>query len=759
MDASQPEPQRPQRRPNVALVGTAPPRRCGIATFTDDLRTALADLEPPTPVVQAALTDGGSAYDYGLDVVFEVQASQLSDYRAAADYIEQSDVDVVCVQHEFGIFGGPAGRHVTELLDHVRCPVVTTLHTVLAEPSAKERESLLAVAERSDRLVVLSEQAVALLEDGYGIDRDQIVVIPHGVPDVALVDPDDAKPAIGAEGRLVLMTFGLLGPDKGIEVALEALPAVVARHPELLYVVLGASHPEIRRHHGEAYRQSLLDRVSELGLEGNVVFHDRYVDLDELCGFLAATDLYLTPYRGAEQIVSGTLAYAVGMGRGVVSTPYRYARELLADGRGRLVPFDDPAALGGTLVELLDDPAARARMRRAAYDHARAMTWPAVAAAYTDLFAEVVATHDARRSPVLPECLPAPSFEYLRAITDDTGPFQHAAHGVVDRAYGYCTDDVGRALVVAVLGRARRDDATAASLVPTYLSFLRSAQRPDGRFANLMTYDRRFVEGTESDDTLGQAVWGLGTVIGASSDEGWRALAGELLGRALPALDELTGTKAIAYAICGLHGHLERFPGALPTRRALVRLAERLAARLAEHRHAGWDWFDGELTYGNAKVPSALLLAGKVLDRDDWRRAGLTTLDFLLATTYVDDRFDFVGNAGWYPQGHRKAVFGQQPIEAGYTAEACMLAYELTGTPRYLDLARAAGEWLLGRNRLGEALYDPATGRCVDGLDRNGVSANAGAESVVCALLGLLSVPIAEPSALLTDGALEAGAD
>lgn len=758
-----PEPDLTRAVPRVCLVGTAPPRRCGIATFTDDLRVALESLHPPTPAVQIAMTNGGERYDYGSDVVFEVQASQLSDYRAAAEFVDQSDVDVVCVQHEFGIFGGPSGRYICSFLDGVSASVVTTLHTVLAEPSRELRDTLRAVAHRSDRLVVLADSAVGLLQDVYGIAPDKVRVIPHGVPDVAYSDPSegDAKAAIGAAGRTVLMTFGLLGPDKGIDVVIDALPAVVAAHPEVLYVVLGATHPEIKRYQGEAHRRSLEAQVARLGLQDHVVFHDRYVGLDELCSFLRATDVYLTPYRGAEQIVSGTLAYAAGMGRAIVSTPYRYARELLADGRGRLVPFGDAAALGDTLVDVLDHPDEMARMRRRCYDFARSMTWPAVAQAYTDLFAEVVVQHERPAVAYTPAPLPPANFAYLRALTDDTGLLQHAPHGVPDRAHGYCTDDVGRALVVAIQGVARADDAVAASLVPTYLSFLRAAQRPDGSFDNLLGYDRRFVAGTASGDTVGQAAWGLGAVVSDASDEGWRSLAASLLERALPAIEQLHETKPMAYAISGLHGYLQRFPGALAVRRTLQRLATHLVERLAVTRAPGWEWFDAELTYGNARVPHALVLAGRACENDAWVAAGLSTLDFLLEATYSPGwataapgelgHFEFVGNDGWFPRNGHRTVYGQQPIEAGYTADACMAAYELTGEARYLERAEAAVQWLVGRNRLGLALYDPATGRCVDGLDRHGVSGNAGAESAVCALLAVLAVPSAAGVVDLSD--------
>lgn len=737
----------------VCLIGTAPPRRCGIATFTDDLRRALVRLDPANPPMQVALTDAGSTYRYGADVLFDIRAGHIGDYRAAAEFIERSGVDVVCVQHEFGIFGGPGGRYLNELLDHVTAPVVTTLHTVLAHPPAALRQASREVADRSDRLVVLADRAVDLLASGCGITGDRVRMIPHGVPDLPFANPDRPKPTIGAEGRTVLMTFGLLGPDKGIEVALDALPAVVAEHPDVLYIVLGATHPEIVRHHGEQYREQLVAQVARLGLEDHVVFENRYVDLDVLCRYLGATDLYITPYHGAEQIVSGTLAYAVGIGCGVVSTPYPYAQELLSDGRGRLVPFADPPALAAALLELISDRPARERMQRRAYDQARSMTWPAVAAAYADLFSEVSSEQGVRQSLRRPDvslartrAIPAPTFSYLRALTDDTAVFQHTARGVPDRAHGYCTDDVSRALVVAV-GGVRRGDPQAASLVPLYLSFLTSAARADGRFENLMSYDRRFIPGTESQDTLGQAIWGLGTVVGTAPDRGWRALAADLVDRALPAVRDLDATKAMAYASCGLHAYLGRFPGALAVRNALEHLGGLLARRLSDNSGPGWNWFDDALTYGNAKVSEAMMLAGHTCDRTEWTDAGRATLDFLLDVTLVDGEFDFVGNDGWFPREGPRALYGQQPIEAGYTAEACVVAHRLTGEPHYLRAAEAAVRWLLGVNRLGIALYDPATGRCRDGLDRRGVSMNSGAESVVCALLGLLAVPTDRRSA------------
>lgn len=737
--------------PRVCLVGTAPPRRCGIATFTDDLRAGLSRLDPPTPAIQVALTDDMDLYAYGPSVEYEIHADRLTDYRAAAEFIEQSEVDVVCLQHEFGIFGGPAGGYVNELLDHIRVPVVTSLHTVLADPPKHLRDATRAIAARSDRLVVLAEQAVDLLSDGYGIDRDQVMYIPHGVPDIAFMDPNHAKPAIGAEGRVVLMTFGLLGPDKGIETMLDALQAVVAEHPEVLYIVLGATHPQIRRHEGERYRDALIAQVDRLGLADHVVFHDRYVDLDELCQFLGATDLYVTPYLKADQIVSGTLAYAVGMGRGVVSTPYRYAEELLADGRGRLVPFAAPDELATALVDLIGDHDTRNEMRRLAYDFGRSMSWPAVARTYTDLFTEVVSRSKQRVQPAPVLAAGVANFAHLRELTDDTGLIQHTMYGVADRGSGYCTDDASRGLVVATIG-ADRADPVATSLIPTYLSFLKAAQRDDGTVENLLDFDRQFRPGTASQDTLGQATWGLGTLIGVSEDESWRTLAHQLFDRSLEAVGALSDTRAVAYAVSGLCAYLSRFPGALAVRQVTRRLTEHLLRRLDEHRAPDWQWFGPSLTYANAKVPHALLQASRLFDDSAWRAAGLSTLDFVISVTFIGGQFDFVGNEGWYSKGGHRAVFGQQPIEAGLTAETCMTAYEITGDDRYLDLAQAAVQWLLGRNRLGEPLYDPSSGRCRDGLDRQGVSDNFGAESAICALLGLLAVPATQVGRVASDG-------
>lgn len=738
------EDDRPQGKiSKVCLVGTYPPRECGIATFTSDLRRAVGECASGVQTVVVAVTKTRNADELPPEVIFEMQQERLHDYRLAAEYINFSGADLVCLQHEFGIFGGLDGVYVMELLRHLRLPVVTTLHTVIGVPPPGLRDVLVQVASASDHLVVLNGRAVPLLQDVYAIPSDKVSLIHHGVPDVPFLNPNDNKDRFGLKEYLVLLTFGLLSRNKGIETMLEALPQIVRSHPEVIYLVLGATHPEVKRRNGEEYRLFLQQRVRELGLEDHVRFHDRYVTLEELCAFLGACDIYVTPYRSKEQIASGTLAYAVGMGKAVVSTPYLYAEELLASGRGKLTSFGDAQGLARAVNELIEDEAERHRMCKRAYDFGRRMTWPEVGKEYAVLFERVASGYQRTARPRAMQAmgaeLPAIKLKHLAALTDDTGVIQHATYGIPDRRHGYSTDDAGRALVAVLAYYRQFGGKTAPVLATKYLSFLQHAQLPSGHFHNFMNYDRRFTDEAGGEDTLGRALWGLGVAVAHGHNEGARTLARQMFERALDALD-LRHPHALGYAVCGLHAFLDRYDGATHVRRKLREWADRLAELYAQNRREDWRWFWDTLTYGNAKLPQAMLLAHQAMGDERFLKAGLESLDFLLAETYKDGHFDFVGNRGWYRRGGYRAVFGQQPIEAGYTAEACSTAYEVTGERRYLELACAAVRWLLGRNRLREPLYDPATGACSDGLDAHGPSMNQGAESTICCLLSLLAV-------------------
>ena len=731
----------------VCLVSTYPPRRCGIATFAYDLRSGLLHGARRTAVDVAAIGPAEAPETAPPEVVLEIARDDRRAYVEAAAAIDGSAYDVVCVQHEFGIFGGDDGAHVVALLEGLATPSVTALHTVLATPTSGQRETLQAVARASDALIVHSRAAQGLLAAVYGIDATDVTIIPHGVPDVPFEAPDRAKAALGFGGRQVLLTFGLLSANKGIEVVLRALPDVVADHPDVLYVVLGQTHPEVVRHQGESYRAELVRTVADLGLDQHVEFHDRFVPPDLLTEYLAACDVYLTPYRSREQIVSGTLAYAVGMGRAVLSTPYRYAVELLDDGRGRLVAFDDVGEMARGIAGYLDDDLGRERTRRRAYAYGRTMTWPEVGARHLELFGAIAAdgAAAATRSAHEPEHLEdmaVVNTAHLLRLADDTGVLQHATWQTPARRHGYATDDVARALVLAVRHRAWSGTPELDGVTRTCMAFMADAQRDDGGFRNLMGYDRVWRDELGSEDTIGQALWGLGTAAASAEDVAVRRHAEVMLRRALAPAAALTHPRAVAYAITGLCVALGTHRGDPELQAVVTTLGDRLVEGFDAASDDRWRWISHELTYANAKLPHALLLAGTATETARYVEVGFETLDFLAQVTVTDGMFDPVGNEGWYRRGSPRARFGQQPIEAAYTIEAAVCAAAMSRgerAERYRALARSAAAWFFGRNRLGATLYDPASGVCADGLDAGGASRNSGAESTITTLLGLIT--------------------
>ncbi|MBO8141819.1 MAG: glycosyltransferase [Firmicutes bacterium] len=731
---------------SVLFLGSYPPRQCGIAAFTHDLASALGK-ESGCSFQVAAVTPPGRSYDYPPEVAFEIRQDQAADYRHAALLANRSPADVLSVQHEFGLFGGPAGNYVSEMLRHVEKPVVTTLHTVLGRPSPEYRSATLELIRYSDRLVVMSEVSRRILIERYGAPADRIVLIPHGVPEMPEADPEALRRELGLEGRFVVLTFGLLSRNKGIELVLEALPAVIGRHPEVLYVVLGATHPEVRRREGEGYRLFLEGKVRELGLSDHVRFINRFVDSDALIRYIQASDVYATPYLNEEQVVSGTLSYALAMGKPIVSTPYWYARELLAEGRGMLVPFGDAPAMARAIARLVEDEETYGQIALAAKRYGRRMMWPEVARQYAWIFGEVAAAAGGRRAPVWPSAevvsplaLPEVRLDHLHRLSDETGLIQHATYGVPDPKFGYSSDDAGRALAVLLFVYERQGGADALALVARYMTFLRYAQTDDGHFHNFVGYDRRFLDDRGSEDTLGRVVWGLGHVVRAAPDAGMRRLARQMMEEARPHLERLTYPRAKAYAIMGLVAFLEAHPDARPWRALVARLGEDLADLYEENARPGWEWFEPTLTYGNAKLCEALLAAHQATGDERLRRVGLLSLDFLWDYLWNGTYIDLVGNQGWASRDGNRAVFGQQPIDAGYLVEACVRAHAVTGDVRYARAARHAFEWFFGRNRLGQPLYEPDSGAVSDGLDPEGKSPNQGAESVICYLLARLAM-------------------
>ena len=740
----------------IAVIGGHLPRRCGIATFTTDLCEALAAQYPNASCFAVPVNDTEEGYDYPSRVRFEMVERDLESYRRAADFLNITNVDLVCLQHEFGIFGGPAGSHILVLLRELRMPVVTTLHTVLREPDAQQRKVMKELAELSDRLVVMSDRGRIFLQDTYGIPAHKIDLIPHGIPDVPFVDPNFYKDRFGAEGQTVLLTFGLLSPNKGIEYVIEALPEILAQHPHVKYMVLGATHPHVLRAEGEAYRLTLQRLVRELGVERNVVFHNRFVSLEELVEFIGAADIYLTPYLNHEQIVSGTLAYTLGAGKAIVSTPYWYAEELLADGRGVSVPFSDSPAIARSVLELLDNEAERHAIRKRAYLYGREMIWPTVAQRYADSFRRARAertrasrpAHGARTPDKLPADLPSLQLDHLLRLTDGTGILQHAVFSVPRFSDGYSTDDNARALIAMVLLEELGGDelATVKGLTSVYLAFLCYAFNPEtSRFRNFLSFQRQWLEDSGSDDSHGRALWALGTVLGRSNKRGLCGSASRLFELALPEILKTTSPRAWAFTLLGIHEYLKRFTGDRAAQGVRDELAQRLLDLYAASAAPDWQWFESFLSYSNATLPHAMLTAGQTMARKDIVETGLTTLQWLADIQRPEsNHFAPIGSNGFFTRGGERARFDQQPVEAHATIIASLEAYQLTGDDRWRRDAQRALDWFLGRNDLHLPLYDPLTGGCRDGLHPDRVNQNQGAESTLSFLLSLLELQLSE---------------
>ncbi len=731
----------------IAFIATYPPRQCGIGTFTRDLVGAVRrHSEGRLRTVVAAISEPDSELDYPGEVQYTLNQHDNAEYVRAAEFLNYNNVRAVSLQHEFGIFGGADGAYVLDLLRELRCPIITTFHTVLQEPSDSQRAVMSELVVLSTLLVVMSERAVNFLREVYGAPMAKIRLIHHGVPEIPLVEPADYKAQFEMEGRELLLTFGLLNPGKGVQYMLEALPPVVERFPDLCYIILGATHPNILREMGESYRLGLQRQARNLGLQRNVLFSDRFVALDELCEFLKAADVYVTPYLNREQITSGTLAYALGAGKPIVSTPYWYAEELLGDGRGRLVEFRDPQGLSEALLELLGNPARVREMRANAYEFSRRMTWHETGRHYLEAFRQAISTVRVRASMpdvslrhVLPITgLPRPRLDHLKRLTDDTGIFQHARYAVPDRAHGYCTDDNARALVVMSKYYDLYRSPEAEDLLSTYLAFVGYAQRDDGLFHNFVSYDRRFLDEAGSDDCYGRALWGLAYTM-YRGPQPYFNLAKELFERAASNLTSLN-LRGRSYSILGLYYYLQRYPEAEDIARKIENLARAHLGAFEATSSEDWPWFEDVISYDSAVIPQSLFLAYEVSGDEDLRDVAQRSLDFVLEMCMRGDHLLLVGNEGWHVRGGDPADYDQQPIDACGLVEACKVAFRLTGQRSYIRAMRSAFDWFLGVNDKGESLYNFRTGGCSDGLTAEGASQNQGAESTLCFLLALLTL-------------------
>ncbi len=730
----------------LAFIGNSLPRRCGIATFTSDLQQAVASSPPALETGIVAMTSRGQPCQYPASVCLEINDYNLQEYEDAAHALNNSEYQVVSLQHEFGIFGGEAGSHIIALLSRLRVPIVTTLHTVLSQPTPIQRSVLEAILNLSARVVVMAAKGRDLLRTTYRLGDEKIEFIPHGTPDVAFVEPDEAKAALGFLGRSVILTFGLLSPSKGIEIMIDAMPAILSQRPDAVYVVLGATHPNLLRDQGEAYRESLMARAAALGISDRVVFLDQFVDQPRLLRFISMCDVYVSPYLNEAQMTSGTLAYSFGLGKAVVSTPYWHARELLADGRGVLVPFGDATALSIQISELLTNDGRRLAMRERAYESSRAMTWPRIAQRYRATFESVHQTHSARSTlrslrSVPKERRPAPPMttRHLLSLCDDVGLLQHAVHCVPDRSHGYCTDDNARALLVGCAlcrpGEQRLPDA----LTNRFAAFVQQAWNPDTkRFRNFLGYDRRWLEDQGSEDSHGRALWALGECARNDYNPARRRWAASLFAEALPTVQAFSAPRAWSFTLLGLDGYCTAVSDDSAAKRIRDLLADKLIAILNAVETRDWIWFEQELAYDNARLCQALIVTGGAVGKASYVDAGLRTLRWLMTLqTAPAGFFRPVGSDSFGAKRVPPSSFDQQPLEATAAISACLAAWHADGKLLWKNDIERAFAWFLGSNDLSLPLVDLESGGCRDGLHPDRPNENRGAESAVSYLLAL----------------------
>lgn len=731
----------------ISFISSFVPRQCGIATFTNDLATSI-NTNSEYHINITALNDIPEGYKYSPDVKFEIKDKSVNDFKEAAYYLNLSESDVINIQHEFGLYGGDAGSNILHLVERLNKPSVATLHTVLENPSKEELKIIKELSEHTSFLVVMSQRAVKMLNEIYGIPMEKIKYIPHGAHDVPFLDTAYYKDKFRLSEKKVILTFGLLGPGKGLEDVINSLPEVIKKYPDITYIVLGATHPNVKRQFGESYRNSLENLVKKNELENNVMFINRFVSTKELLEFLLMSDIYVSPYHHKEQIVSGTLTYALASGKAVISTPYWYAEEALSEGRGILVPPKNPEAIGKALSDLLLNENKRNRFRKKAYDWGRQMIWSNVGKRYSQTFYEAIEEFKSRSIPyirlaktkTLPS-LPDVNLNHLKNLTDDTGIIQHASYSIPNPNEGYCTDDNARALLTAVLYKMIYNDESIDSYINKYLMFVSySFNKETGLFRNFMSYDRKWLEETGSEDCNGRVIYTLGYLIKNLSSQSILGLVNSLFEQSIKNMVNFKSPRAISYVIIGCVFYLNKFSGASEIKNICNILIDRLHKYYIENGTDDWQWFENHLTYANSRLSQALLMGGHYKNDEKMIADGLESLEWLYDQLYDKEKncLSLVGNEGWYVKGGTKAKYDQQPVEIPGIIDACFLAFLITKDNKWINRLSVAFTWFLGNNDRQETLCDFATGACYDGLTINMVNQNQGAESTLSWLQSLL---------------------
>ncbi|HYD23403.1 MAG TPA: glycosyltransferase family 4 protein [Croceibacterium sp.] len=719
---------------HIALIGTFTPRKCGIATFTNDVFEKLAEFHPGVRVDVYALDDPRNPLEYE-GVAGTIRQDDAEAYAAAARKINESGVDAVWLQHEYGIFGGPEGEMVCDFVDRLAAPLILTPHTVLGQPSDLQRSILHHLVERASRIMVMSRHSRDLLDSVYGAPHEILQVIPHGAPDRPFGREDQFKAKFGLSGKNVLMTFGLLGPGKGLERVIEALPAIVGKHPDTIYWIVGATHPNLVAQEGEAYREKLQECAARLGVADHIRWENRFVETEELLDQLEACDIYVTPYFNLQQSTSGTLSYAVALGKAVVSTPYLHARELLAGGAGVLIDPDCATSIADAVIALLDDKAELLALQRRAYAKGRQTVWPRFADGAAALI-DAAISPTPRPAPITA----TPGLSGVFAMSDGTGMLQHAIGIVPDRRHGYCLDDNARALMLMNLAaglpepeRTRRSQGYAAFVQHAWNDELKA-------FRNFMRFDRTWCEERGSEDSNGRAVWALGHTIENAPDEELRVWAWRWYDTALAHCAAMGSPRTIAFTMLGAAAVLRAHPEHRPSHDVLARGADVLHRLLGGARRPDWAWFEAVLGYDNPRLSQALIEAGLELNEPTYLMSGLETLEWIAGQQVAADGYFRPVGCESFGKEHARLPFDQQPLEAQAAIEAARAAYEATGDRRWFAHAMAAWNWFFGANDRGAVLADLASGRCRDGITPRGANINCGAESILAFQLAHYSV-------------------
>jgi glycosyltransferase involved in cell wall biosynthesis len=735
---------------SVAFIGNHLPRRCGIATFTHDLHRAVSIARRKIETSVVAMTDVGQTYDYPPAVRFQIQDEAIGEYVQAAEFLNNEGFDVVSLQHEYGIFGGDAGSNIIELLTRLEMPIVTTLHTVLQEPTSAQREVMRKIVAVSTKIVVMSEKGRELLRSVHDLAPHMIEVVPHGIPDFPFLESHHAKAKFGYADKTIILTFGLLSPSKGIETVIDAMPGIIESCPNAVYVILGATHPKLVQRQGETYREGLMTRVRELRIEDHVVFVNKFVDQTTLLDFISMCDVYVTPYLNEAQMTSGTLAYSFGLGKAVVSTPYWHAKELLSDGGGILVPFGDVKAMGSQIAGLLTNDVRRHAMRKRAYAASRSMTWAQTAKRYLSVFESAHETAQPgislplgaivsrSKEPAIPEL----RIGHFLSLCDSTGMLQHAVHSVPNRAHGYCIDDNARALLFASALPNSGEAQLSERIIGRFAAFIQHAWNPGSRrFRNFMSYDRRWLEETGSEDSHGRTLWALAECACNDADPSRRSWAAALFKTALPSVEEFTSPRAWAFTLLGLDAYCRLAGGDSFADRMRKLLAEKLTSVFSATETADWTWFEGVLSYDNARLSQALIQTGLTTHTPRYVEVGLQSLRWLMSIqTSSSGYFRPVGTNSFGKIRQKPEAFDQQPVEASATISACLAAWRADDSPEWPAAAARAFGWFLGDNDLQTPLVDPDTGSCSDGLHPDRPNENKGAESLLSYLLGLVEI-------------------